>query len=95
MGHPRLDLLREDVRLEAGRAQVLLYGLGLVADGVAVAQGSQELMHTPGAHGLPGLSGAGGQARTVGAAVEASPRTPPVATPESRSRYFCSITSHE
>ena len=86
VGHPRLDLLGKDVRLEARRSQVLLDGLRLVADGVAVAQGGQQLVDAPGAAAHGGATGAG---------TDASRRPASGATRESRSRYFRSITSHE
>jgi hypothetical protein len=44
LGHARVDLLREDVRLEAGAAQVSLNGQGLVANGVAVGKCGQHLV---------------------------------------------------
>jgi hypothetical protein len=49
-GHPRVHGLREDVGPEARPAEVALDGQGLVADGVAVGEGGQDLVHV----GRPG-----------------------------------------
>ena len=45
VGHPGVHLLGEDVRGVARRPEVGLDGQGLVADGVAVGEGGQELVH--------------------------------------------------
>ena len=66
VGHARVDALREDVRLEARRPQVAPDGEGLVADGVAVGEGGEELVDAP----RGGLHSAGGRRSPQGEALE-------------------------
>jgi hypothetical protein len=44
-----MGVLREDVRLEAGRAEVGLDGQRIAADGIAVGEGGHELVDGGGA----------------------------------------------